>query len=420
MKSIFIFLINPFLGFLSSLADLNKRWHGLVFVAFYSLFGYAISFTLTSADSYRIGARFCQQDFIFREILGMYERGSITDVYMLMVFSIVKQYTDNPKILFAVLGAVLGGLAYLSVSQLYKIWKGKRTWFFYLLLAIFMLNVAFDKVNAIRFWTATAYFSFLAIQYLYFKRRYALFLIALSPLFHFGYIIATIGFYLFIVLKLLRVTTRMIYVLMLLTFMINIFTPRGAINDLMTDDEGEVEELSSNRAIGRKEQRYVRSDTNIERHASRRSNADASLYRQANRAYTRFFGYVNKWGMIVFLSFFYVKRKKIIQDNMQMQFFKYVLFSYAIGYIAQVVILNGGRFLVLANQLFVFWFFTVFQKNYSYRWKQYALYLIPINFYAITFILFNVPRLVTPLLWFAPPYMTIMDGIGFEPIDFVD
>lgn len=419
MKAIFLFLINPIAGLWYALLDLNKRWHGLVFVAFYSLFGFALSFTLTSADSYRIAARFCQQDYVFQNIWGMYERGTITDIYMLSVFSLVKPYTDNPKVVFAVMGAVLGGLAYLSVSQMFKIWNGKRTKYFYLILCFFVLVFSFDKVNAIRFWTATAYFSFFAIQYLYFKRRIALFLVVLSPLFHFAYMIGVVGFYLFVLLRLLRVTTNMFYFMFVIMFVGNIFMPSNMIDDMMTDEEGEMEEISDNRAIGRKEQRYMRIDVNQKRHDEKVKKNTTSLYSQANQAFTRTFGYIHKYGMFLMLSILYFNRKRTTQGEGQRMFFRFVLFSYIVGYTAQIVVFNGGRFLVLANHFYIFWFFSVFQQNCSRRWRQYAWLLVPLNFYALSFVIFNAPRLVAPMFWVAPPVLTIMDGIGFAPVDFV-
>ncbi len=57
--SFILFLLNPFIGFIDAMKALDRRFNGLVFIAFYALFGYAISFNLTTADSYRIAARFC-------------------------------------------------------------------------------------------------------------------------------------------------------------------------------------------------------------------------------------------------------------------------------------------------------------------------------------------------------------------------
>lgn len=90
------------------------------------MFGYAISFELDSADSYRIGAKFCQQTSVLDDILEMYLNGELTDFYFVLVFSLLKPFTNNPKILFGTFGLVMDFGAYLCMSKLYGMWSGKR------------------------------------------------------------------------------------------------------------------------------------------------------------------------------------------------------------------------------------------------------------------------------------------------------
>lgn len=398
---------------------LNRRFSGVVFIAFYALFGYAISFELTTADSYRIGAVFCQQDFNSALVWQMYKDGSLTDVYLIFVYAILKQYTSNPKVLFGVLGLVMGIFSYLSIKQLYTIRKDGNNRHFYLIAFLYMLAVSFFNVNGIRFWTATSVFSYYVLQYLYFNKKYAIVGVMLTPLIHFGYIIAVIAFAIYLIFIKSLNSTRICYIMMLASFTLHFATPQSTLDDIMGGD-GDIETLSTSAAINTKIKNYSRNSENL----SKGRKENTSLYQQANSIFTRTFDIINKVGMFCILSLLYLRRRKCSLDPIQTQLFNYVLFSFAIGYSASLLIGSGSRFLRLSNMIFLFWFLSAYQENISdYRqgnkWKKYLLWLIPINFYSISFLFFNAPRIVTPIFWYAPPFFTILDGIGFAPIDFV-
>ena len=192
--------------------------------------------------------------------------------------------------------------------------------------------------------------------------------------------------------------------------------PQSAVDDIMGSN-GDTETFSSNSAVNSKYRNYRITSENIEK-GEKRSKKDQTLYRKANSAYTKFFDWVNKIGMFIMLSVLYRKRNNFVQNDKQANFFKFVLFMFSFGFIVTILIGSGGRFIRLANLLYVFWFLTVYQQNSSESWKKYTKLLILINFYALTFLLFNAPRLVTPLFWLMSPIVTLLDGVGFSPIDF--
>lgn len=416
--SFVLFILNPLLGFIDAMKALDRKYHGLIFIAFYALFGYAISFNLTSADSYRLAARFCQQSFDYREIWGLFINGKITDVYLLFVFGVIQTITRNPKVLFGILGAVMGVFSYMSTRQLYLIWSHGRNRYFYFIVLFFFLSISFFNVNGIRFWTATSIYSYYLIRYLYFGKKWAIIGVCITPLVHYGFIIAVIGFFLFLLTDLLFRNSTAFYVLLLLSFGLSFLPPQSAIDDII-GSEGDVEELTSNAAINRKASYYVRVGEADVRGTIQSSST--SLYRRANTLFTKTFEYVNKIGMVLMLTLLYVRRKSIVQTNTQSRFFKYVLFAFSLGFLAIFFINSGGRFIRIANMMYAFWLCTVFRENVKIqkKWKSYVMVLFIINFYALSFLFFNAPRLVTPMFWFLSPVFTILDGIGFAPIDFI-
>lgn len=420
MRSLILFLINPLIGFFSAIKSLDRRFNGLVFVLFYALFGYAISFNLTTADSYRIAARFCQNDFDFRLIWALYREGTITDVFLFFIYGIVQPFTRNPKVLYGILGAIMGIFSYLSIKQLYVIWREERDRFFYMLVFFFFLTVSFFNVNGIRFWTATAWISYYIIRYLYFNKKTALVGVILTPLFHYGYIIGVVGFLIFVLLHSLINNSSFYYIFLIISIAISVVVPNNKAGDIM-GSFGDNEVLTSSAAINTKSKYYIHSEENDQSKEAATQYEGGSLYRQVNYLFTRTFEYVSKIGMVILLTVLYRRRRTIIQNRVRSRLFNYVLYAHAIGFLAGFMIVSGGRFLRLANMMFVFWLLAVFRQNVvvNPKWRGYVLAQFLINFYAIAFLFFNAPRLVEPLFWFVPPIMTIVRGIGFSPIDFI-
>jgi len=411
---LFVFLFNPFLAFLGAMKRLDAKFNGLVFVMFYALFGYAISFTLTTADSYRIGARFCQQRTLFDEVWTLYMEGSLTDVYLFFVFGFLRPFTHNPKVLFLVFGTVLGLFACLSIKQLYKVWPNRRNRYFYILVFVFFLFNSFLGMNGTRFNTGAMLFGFLVIQYLYFHKRYALFAVLLSPLFHFGLFVGVIIFYGYLFLQRWKHNFTFYFKLYVFIMAFSFISPQSLIGDNI----GNTTDITDNNAINRKVELYVNNSKNLEKEQEK-TNGNQSLYRKSNDAFTKLFGFVNSVGTFILFYLLYKKRKALVITESQQQFWQFIFFFYSLAIIASLTVGSGGRFIGIAQLFFYFWYTAVSPNNLSTYWKKQTKWIILINFYSISFLIFNSIRLVTPLFWIAPPFITIIDGWGFGPIDFI-
>lgn len=411
---LFVFLFNPLLAFLGAMKRLDAKFNGLVFVMFYALFGYAISFTLTSADSYRVGARFCQNITLTEQVFASYQEGGLTDVYLLFVFSLLRPFTANPKVAYLVLGTIMGILSFLSIRQLYKVWPYHRNKYFYLIVFFYFLVISFFNVNGVRFWTATAFYSFFVIQYLYFHKRWALFVVWLTPLFHFGFLIGIMAFYSFLIVRKIPIGIKPFFFVTFFTIIFSFVAPESIGGSLVSDTE-----LTDNKALNNKAENYVKNDDNVKK-AAVKAKSDQSLYRQANSAYTKLFGFISNIGIFIIFVHLYKKRKLIVQSDNQQVFLRFVLYMYVVGVLASIVIGSGVRFILVAMMMFYFWYASVTPNNLTTYWKKQTKWLILINFYSISFLIINSIRLVTPLFWIAPPLITIIDGIGFGPIDYVD
>ena len=112
-----LFFILPWVGFCSVLFNLRAKKSAVIFVLFAALFGFAISFSDTSADSYRYAEAFKRFDntLDYNRILTMYRSGELRDVYRLVVFYISSMFSTNPKVMYALAGLVYGVFCYSSL-----------------------------------------------------------------------------------------------------------------------------------------------------------------------------------------------------------------------------------------------------------------------------------------------------------------
>ena len=107
--SLVFFILAPFLTFIASCTNLERRANQIVFVLFFALFGYCHTFEDTRADSYRKYIKFnnyTTQDV--GSIIGDFTDGDTKDIFEELLFSVTKSLTDNPHILMMLVG-LFGG-----------------------------------------------------------------------------------------------------------------------------------------------------------------------------------------------------------------------------------------------------------------------------------------------------------------------
>lgn len=412
MLCVIAFLAIPILGFIFAMKDLRDWKAVCIFTAFYAIYGYAFSFELQSADCFRIARNFYFGYWDISNVWDKFDQGGSTDVYKEFIFAIVKQFTDNPKVLYSVFGLVMGFFACISIAQLYSIWKGKKTIFFYLIVFLFFLHLSFFNLVTTRWYTAASVFVFFGIKFIYFRKKWALIGICITPLIHFSFYfaIAVVLSYEYI-LKTSRFS-KYCYWFMVATFVLSLVRPQSLVDEVMGDEEDQME-MTSNRAINRKVKGYSKSTDNDGPKAEKK----VSTYRAANNMFKRATNLVYTFGLVLMSTLFYRKRKhkEIIQDNNHNQLLDFTFYFLGTCNFFSLFVGSAGRFRLLADLFMLLWLCAIFQQNMSVRWKDYVIMMFPIKFYYIAFFFYNAPRVVTPLFWYAPPISTILDGIDFIP-----
>ena len=154
MRFVF-FILAPFLTFLRSCWDLRQRSAQVVFVLFFGLFGYCHLFDDIRADSYRKKESFANYGIeTYSDILSDYQQGEIKDLYESILYTTVKQFTDDPRILMMVVGLFAGFFYMLVVKRFLQDNKMGLAWPVIILLSFVVIESNIPIMGTIRSFTA--------------------------------------------------------------------------------------------------------------------------------------------------------------------------------------------------------------------------------------------------------------------------
>lgn len=414
MLPILLFLAVPILGFIFAMKDLRKWESKLTFVLLYTLYGYATSFEMDTADSYRIARFFYFGSWNIDAILYNYSNGTYTDLYRYCIYAYVQPFSKNPKVLYAVFSLIYGFFSCLAITQLYTVWKRKKTVFFYLIVFLFFVHLSFFNITTTRFFTASAVFIYFTIQFLYFDRKLALIGICITPLIHFSFYFAVIVILLYIFIVRTSKFSKYCYWFYVFAFVISLAKPQTWVDDTMGDEEQQ-EEMTSSTSINRKIKAYSKTTKNDGPEVD--SGKQKSAYSQGRSFFKTVTSVLYRWGLLLMCTIFYRKNKKgkLRQNKTQDELLNFIFFYFGATTLASLFFSGAGRFRYNCDAIMMFWLCAVFVQNESIRWKDYVIMLIPIKIYQISFFFFNAPRHCVSMFWWATPFSTIIDGVDFVP-----
>jgi hypothetical protein len=400
-----IFLFFPFIAFLISLRHLNTKTNAVIFVLFCILFGYAFTFQFDSADSYRIALVFHEFDYdSITDVIPLYLLGITPDLYEFFSFTLIKKFSNNPKMVFAFFGLVFGVFWYLSLGVFTKE-KGSTTDFYiHLLFFIFLIFNPITNVNGVRFNTAIWIFFYAAINIvLYNKKRY-LFLLFLTPLIHFSFLIPSSVIVVFyssqrILFSKDKINT-FLYFLFVFSFVVSWILETNIINlDFLSS-------VIPSDSISNKIDKY-NSDEMTELYQKR---ASESIFLKVSS----FFLTLLKICVFFFIVYTRKLLKKIKEPNPLLnKLLAFVLFYFSFAFIISTLP-SGTRFLMIGYLFFIIFILKLYLKYGDRTIKNYILLLLPILsfkfFFNVVFLSFT---LTSPTIWYGNVFWIIYEGIGF-------
>ena len=406
--TLFLFFIQPFLGFLFAIRNLTRTQNCIVFILFAALWGWSMSFEYTPADNYRIAAVFCQRPIIdFEEIIERQEEGKSVDIYLSVVNYLVHKYSDNAKAFFAVLCTVFGIFCLASIRYviIHRVNKNNL----YLILFAFMMfstaSLAYSSMP--RFWTAAWVMTFTTMN-LMDKNYKWIPLLVLLPYIHFSFLpisLILVGAIFFS--DFFRKHEKILFYMFCIVFLISFVLPESVLEYIIPDSM-----LEGDKAMSKYDS-YV----NTNKLAGRQVVREVSAYREANSIVTHLFQIVMK--LAAFAVILVIRKyKNYYKSDLRIQkMYIFLLMLGSVCFFMSILRHVGWRFVWLLWLPLYYLFYVVYDVYKPRIIHKYGYLIIFVNIYTISHMLYVTYRTVDLHLFFMPLYNIIERGINFPPVD---
>ena len=257
LLALVLFPFAPFLSFLTACTNLRNRANGIVFVLFYSLFGYCHTFNDIRSDSYRKAEIF---KYYFSDslsdILRQFSNGEIMDIYESILFSVLKSFTNDPHIMMMVVGFVCGFFLLLIIKRILADIPERYNKI--ALIVVFMLIVLISPplMGGIRNITSLAIFAYSAIRFLIDKKNIWIIGILVAPLIHFSVIILSVAA---IIARIVHIKWKILFWPVIFTCFISMFLDTSSWSGI----SNVIDEYIGNESIVNRASTYEDEETNI-------------------------------------------------------------------------------------------------------------------------------------------------------------
>lgn len=354
-----LFIFSPFVAFLRSCYDLRSRVSQIVFVLFFALFGYCHTYTDMRADSYRKSISFTtyKTDSI-DEIVNNFQNGEIKDIYENLLFSILKNFTNDPHIMMMIVGLICGFFSMLVVKRILE--DGPQNYTLPIIILITMIIVELNPVlmGGIRNFTALALFLYSLIRLTLDNKLKWLIGILIVPLIHFGWIIASGAA---IVAWFARIPSRLLHYVALIVCSLSLFLETSSYNGVLNMMIDSVD----NEAITDRVESYGDEDTEIEFNKS----LTTRLLRINNQIGTCF--------VIILLIFFCSNRTPLINTIYKKRLYNLMLWFTIVGYSLISFSVVGQRFICVSMMLIYMLLFNIYRDDSGNRGVLSLIYALP-------------------------------------------
>lgn len=402
-----LFLLLPWAGFLLALSNIKSKASAFVYIAFAMVFGYAISFSNTSADSYRYALVFGLFDntLDYNTIIRLYQDGELRDLYRLLLFYFTSIFSNNPKVMYAFAGLVYGIFSYLNLRVFVKVRGDNWDKCVFVLALVFFTYCSLANINGFRFWTGAMVLFCSTYNFIVQKKKAWIIGIIVTPLFHYGFmlLVPILLLYRFIhpVLYNSKRVNRILLCLFILTFFASWILDTNSINlSFLTQNDI----LAG--AVGDRIN-YLNTD-DIAILVSNRRNTSLFLGVQ------QYFDYAIKIYVFITVLFLYKLLKRITGNNINCtNLFAFVLAFYSFAFIA-TSFPSGSRFLYIAHLFFILLlcrFYGIYKRK---DFQSLILSALPVFSFNIAFTNVMLPIMIlTPTFWYGNVFWIIIEGLNF-------
>lgn len=360
MRFIF-YILAPFATFLHSCYDLRKRSAQIVFVLFFGLFGYCHTFTDIRADSFRKYESFTNYAAEeFDDIFDDFRAGERKDVFENLLFSTIKAFTDSPNIMMMIVG-LFGGFFYMLVARRFLEDKHMSyTLPIAILLAFIVMESNISLMGGIRNFSAFPLFMYSCIRLIIDERRIWLIGLLITPLIHFGFIVAVVAA---IIIWLIKIPNGILHYVAVVVCVASLFLDTSSYAGALDVVMGTID----NEAIESRVSDYGEEDTDVEFNKS---------------LTTRLVRINNQVGAIfVALLLIYIRRNRdtLISSPYIERLYRALLFFVVVSYALISFSVVGQRFVYIAMVLMYMLLLNLYQENRHSATTTF-IYALPVVF----------------------------------------
>lgn len=356
---IVFFILSPFLTFLYSCFDLNKRMGQIIFVLFFGLFGYCHTFSDIRADSYRKYESFSQfstndVDYILVSV----STGESKDIFEPILYYVVKSFSDSPHIMMMIVG-LFGGFFYMLVVK--RFLQDRKTLFtvpIMILLAFMVIESNIPLMGGIRNFCAFPLFMYSLIRVLIDDKKKWIIGLLLTPLIHFGYIIVVVAT---LFAWLIKLPSGLLHYIAILVCFMSLFLDTTSYGTLVDNFVGTID----NESVANRISNYNSEDTDIHF-----NNSLTTKLTKVN----------NKIGALyiaLLLMYLYRNRKRLKQTAYDLKIYYILLFFVIISFSLISFSVVGQRYVYIAMVLLYMYLLNMYQRNPNTAIVKF-IYLLPV------------------------------------------
>lgn len=384
-----LFILSPFLTFLYSCFDLQRRSSQVVFVLFFALFGYCHTFEDVRADSYRkyLAFRSYSQSSSVEDVVEAFRDGDTKDIFEGVLFSVVRKFTDNPHVMMMLVGAI-GGYFYMLVMRRFCRDRRMRYTLPIVILLLFMLLESnIPLMGGIRNFVAFPLFLYSMIRVVMDGDKWWLIGLIITPLIHFSYVVLMV---LTLVVWLLHIPNGVLHYVAVIACVASIFLDTSSYSGAMNLVVGMVD----NEAIAYRVENYGAEDT------------DAHFNKSLT---TRLVRLNNQLGAVfVALLLIYVRRNRstLHHSDYEWRIYHALLFFVAVSFMMISFSVVGQRFVYVAMVLLYLYLLNLYQLNPQSTLRRFILAMPLVYILHISWSLYNC-------------YCNVDMGILYMPLPFL-
>lgn len=384
-----LFILSPFLTFLYSCFDLQRRSSQVVFVLFFALFGYCHTFEDVRADSHRkyLAFRSYSQSRNVGDAVDAFRDGDTKDIFEGVLFSVVRKFTDNPHVMMMLVGAI-GGYFYMLVMR--RFCRDRRMHYtlpIVILLLFMLLESNIPLMGGIRNFVAFPLFLYSMIRVVVDGDKWWLIGLIITPLIHFSYVVLVA---LTLVVWLLHIPNGVLHYVAVIACVASIFLDTSSYSGAMNLVVGMVD----NEAIAYRVENYGAEDT------------DAHFNKSLT---TRLVRLNNQLGAVfVALLLIYVRRNRstLHHSDYEWRIYHALLFFVAVSFMMISFSVVGQRFVYVAMVLLYLYLLNLYQLNPQSTLRRFILALPLVYILHIAWSLYNC-------------YCNVDMGILYMPLPFL-